>query len=495
MLVPLANKTTMQAPHGKNAAGIHEKERLLGVTEASGHLFSLARAVAIGCVLTLAPAEGQERPVSETRSEAEAFIDAPLTTARACTGDCDESGDVTVDEILIGISIALGQGSATACSPLDSNLDGLVTVDEIVVAVTHALIGCRRDTSATEQLGAIAGSIEVVRGIGIVDYGRIGARPRGLGLNVRCSDGGEVELDCSAPSQNPTLIFRDCVLCAVPPVIDLLQVPGVLREAIGLVINGTVNQDFLNRPVCLGITEVGDTVVLTIDGSAEFTEAETGLRLTEVYRGTRLETEVLASGVTTAIDGIVSNCLGEVRFTTVEKLFTPPGSSCPTSGTLAVSFSAVEKGVVRYFPDRIELDTNDDGIPEEVTAGCSDPDLLECGREQDPPRVCLQGSACTMCVSDTACDTRVHECQECVANCSARERRRCAPFDFPVECEDGTYGQGLNTICDECMDDTDCDDAFQCRRCVESCPSPPISRCAFSDVLTTCQEDDFEVLY
>lgn len=60
----------------------------------------------------------------------------------ACTGDCNTSGDVTVDEILKGVNIALGTAELSVCEKFDSSGDGQVTVDEIVGAVTFALEGC-----------------------------------------------------------------------------------------------------------------------------------------------------------------------------------------------------------------------------------------------------------------------------------------------------------------------------------------------------------------
>jgi len=66
----------------------------------------------------------------------------PTTGPPACAGDCDGSGDVTVDEIVIAVNIALGTFAADQCPAVDTSGDGEVTVDEIVVAVTNALAGC-----------------------------------------------------------------------------------------------------------------------------------------------------------------------------------------------------------------------------------------------------------------------------------------------------------------------------------------------------------------
>lgn len=68
---------------------------------------------------------------------------------RACVGDCDGNGSVTVDEVVTGVSIALGARPLAECESLDGNSDQLVTVDEIILALSHALSGCPANPSAT----------------------------------------------------------------------------------------------------------------------------------------------------------------------------------------------------------------------------------------------------------------------------------------------------------------------------------------------------------
>lgn len=59
-----------------------------------------------------------------------------------CVGDCSGDGEVTVDEIVTGLSIALGNAGIEVCPAFDANVDGQVTVDEIVTSVNNALNGC-----------------------------------------------------------------------------------------------------------------------------------------------------------------------------------------------------------------------------------------------------------------------------------------------------------------------------------------------------------------
>lgn len=63
-----------------------------------------------------------------------------------CAGDCNDDGSVTVDEILIGVNVALGLTAADSCGAFDTDSSGTVTVDEILLAVQAALEGCSAST-------------------------------------------------------------------------------------------------------------------------------------------------------------------------------------------------------------------------------------------------------------------------------------------------------------------------------------------------------------
>jgi hypothetical protein len=60
----------------------------------------------------------------------------------ACGGDCNGSNDVTVDELLSMVNIALGNADVNTCVAGDADHDGTITIDEILMAVNHALTGC-----------------------------------------------------------------------------------------------------------------------------------------------------------------------------------------------------------------------------------------------------------------------------------------------------------------------------------------------------------------
>ncbi|HUL98620.1 MAG TPA: hypothetical protein VLU24_04160, partial [Mycobacterium sp.] len=63
-------------------------------------------------------------------------------SSTGCLMDCNKNNQVTVDDLVIGISIALGLDRLEHCPVADANGDGLVTVDELVSAVRAALYGC-----------------------------------------------------------------------------------------------------------------------------------------------------------------------------------------------------------------------------------------------------------------------------------------------------------------------------------------------------------------
>jgi hypothetical protein len=67
---------------------------------------------------------------------------SPAPTPIPCVGDCHRDGVVTVEEILVGIDIALGNLPLSQCPTFDVSGDGQVTVDEILRAVNNALDGC-----------------------------------------------------------------------------------------------------------------------------------------------------------------------------------------------------------------------------------------------------------------------------------------------------------------------------------------------------------------
>ena len=71
---------------------------------------------------------------------------APCTSQKPPrVGDCDRNLQVTIDEMLVGVKIALNQESMSACQRFDGNGDGRVGIDELVAAVDAAVNPTLRD--------------------------------------------------------------------------------------------------------------------------------------------------------------------------------------------------------------------------------------------------------------------------------------------------------------------------------------------------------------
>jgi hypothetical protein len=91
-----------------------------------------------------------------TEGQGEISCSEPVT--RACTGDCDEDGQVSIDEVVHAVAMALGEAPIAACMDVDG--DEWVSVAEIIAAVNVALHGCEHEsgTWARAALGLGSGA-------------------------------------------------------------------------------------------------------------------------------------------------------------------------------------------------------------------------------------------------------------------------------------------------------------------------------------------------
>jgi hypothetical protein len=60
----------------------------------------------------------------------------------ACDGDCRGDGQVTVDELITSVDIAMGGGDPAICPRADTDANGAVSTNELVRAVDRALTSC-----------------------------------------------------------------------------------------------------------------------------------------------------------------------------------------------------------------------------------------------------------------------------------------------------------------------------------------------------------------
>ncbi len=77
-------------------------------------------------------------------------------SAQMCTGDCDDTGVVAVNELITGVNILLGATAVSACRQFDRDNTSSVEIDEVVAGVGNALFGCQSTLGGTSKSGPIA---------------------------------------------------------------------------------------------------------------------------------------------------------------------------------------------------------------------------------------------------------------------------------------------------------------------------------------------------
>jgi len=148
--------------------------------------------------------------------------------AQSCIGDCDSSGSVTVDELLVGLNIALGEDPVAECTAFEDRTDGAVTVDELLGGVQNALRGCPSSRVVKASSSVALSSIYVMGfgslggfvggGQGFSSRGRPALLPpigtaAGFGCDVLFCPGGGQEVQCCDTSSGffaRTFEWSDC---------------------------------------------------------------------------------------------------------------------------------------------------------------------------------------------------------------------------------------------------------------------------------------------
>ena len=65
-----------------------------------------------------------------------------VTPSASCEGDCNGDGTVAINELISGVTIALGSAPVNTCASMDASGDGTVAINELIAAVSRALDGC-----------------------------------------------------------------------------------------------------------------------------------------------------------------------------------------------------------------------------------------------------------------------------------------------------------------------------------------------------------------
>ncbi len=70
----------------------------------------------------------------------------PASARAACVGDCNGDAIITVNEIVLGVNIALGSDDISACSVFDTDNTQAVEIYELIASVGNLLNGCNAGT-------------------------------------------------------------------------------------------------------------------------------------------------------------------------------------------------------------------------------------------------------------------------------------------------------------------------------------------------------------
>jgi hypothetical protein len=85
-----------------------------------------------------------DRAAATTYAVFVAALPTPTPTPRLvpCVGDCNGDGAVTIEDLLLGVSIALEQEPVESCEAFDVSGDGTVAVNELIAGVIALLNAC-----------------------------------------------------------------------------------------------------------------------------------------------------------------------------------------------------------------------------------------------------------------------------------------------------------------------------------------------------------------
>ena len=98
-----------------------------------------------------------------------------------CVGDCSSDRQVTINELLTMVNIALGNELVVDCLAGDANADGQITVNDIIAAVNSGLKDCAPTPTPLAGMDASAAAarvpISTMHSIQILDFGFVAAQP------------------------------------------------------------------------------------------------------------------------------------------------------------------------------------------------------------------------------------------------------------------------------------------------------------------------------
>ncbi len=131
----------------------------------------------------------------------------PLQAQQPCSGDCDGSADVTVNELVLMVAIALDTAELSRCVAADADGNDRVAIDELVRAVNHALHGCPVEARSGTLDDSFEDVAELVPGFG------------GMYLSDDSDDEQVLEVYLLDPSADNVDAVEDAIISVFGPII------------------------------------------------------------------------------------------------------------------------------------------------------------------------------------------------------------------------------------------------------------------------------------
>jgi murein DD-endopeptidase MepM/ murein hydrolase activator NlpD len=159
----------------------------------------------------------------------------PHLAPAACVGDCNDDGAVVVNELILGIRIALGQQDPGDCPRFDPDGTG-VGIPQLVLGVSHALDGCPvidatpTPDSAEAPVGPSGGSVAIPGAVVSVPPGAF-EEVQMVALSIERDPAAEAQFaeDALLLGADRLPFEYEVSIAGVPPLVDVpleLEIPA-----------------------------------------------------------------------------------------------------------------------------------------------------------------------------------------------------------------------------------------------------------------------------
>jgi len=137
--------------------------------------------------------------------------------APRCVGDCNGDGSVAINELIVGVQMALGAFEVSACQAMDANGDGAVSINELVLAVEASLGGSSPSPTPTGLPDPPIGEHQC----GLASESFIELNTASLPVPIPVALTGTIDITCGAPASTGT------AACECSSDLDPRAIPGI----------------------------------------------------------------------------------------------------------------------------------------------------------------------------------------------------------------------------------------------------------------------------